>query len=109
PPPAAVVGQRTERDNVLTVARWVFLAGLLAGAGVGGVRIAIGRREQDLADAAVATALTVAMCGALLELSRIPGALHTRFGLVTALAAGLATVAALAAVARLRRLAEACA
>jgi copper transport protein len=107
PPPAAVVDQQTQRDWTLTIARWIFLAGLLAGSGIVAVRLLTGRREQDLADGAIATALGVALVGALLEVSRLPGAVHTRFGLVTWIAAGVATAGALAAVARLVVAAEA--
>jgi copper transport protein len=106
PPPAAVVGQRTQRDLLLAVGRWIFLAGLLGGAGIAGVRLAVGRREPDLADGGIAGALAVATAGALLELSRIPHAVETRFGLVTAIAAAVAAAGALTAVARLRRVAE---
>jgi copper transport protein len=107
PPPAAVVDQRTQRDWLLAIARWIFLAGLLAGSGIAAVRLLTGRREQDLADAGIAAALGVALVGALLEISRLPGAVHTRFGLVTWIAAGVAAAGALAAVARLVLAAEA--
>jgi copper transport protein len=102
PAPAAVVGQRTQRDTGLALARWIFLAGLLAAAGIAAVRLALGGREPRLAAGALATALAVAAGGALLELSRIPGVLDTRFGLVTAVAAGVAAAGALAALASLR-------
>jgi copper transport protein len=107
PPPAAVVDQRTQRDWILAIARWIFLAGLLAGSGIVAVRLLTGRREQDLADAGIAGALGVALVGALLEISRLPGAVHTRFGLVTWIAAAVAAAGALAAVARLVVAAEA--
>jgi copper transport protein len=107
PAPAAVVEQTTQRDSLLAIGRWIFLAGLLGGAGLAGVRLAVGRREPGLAANALAVALTVAAAGALLELSRIPSVLHTRFGVVTAVAAGVAALGALAALARLVVAAEA--
>ncbi len=102
PAPAAVVGQKTQQDTGLTVARWIFLAGLLAATGIAAVRLAVGRREQRLAAGALATALALAAVGALLELSRLPGALDTRFGLVTAVAAGVAAAGSLASLLSLR-------
>jgi copper transport protein len=107
PPPAAVEEQTTQRDLLLAFGRWILLAGLLAAAGIAGVRLAVGRREPALAGNALAGALAVAVGGALLELSRIPHALDTRFGLVTAVAAGVAAAGALAALTRLLVAAEA--
>jgi copper transport protein len=102
PAPAAVVGQKTQRDNLLTFARWIFLAGLLVAAGIAAARLALGRREPQLAAGALTLALLVAAVGALLELARIPSALDTRFGVVTAVAAGVALTGAAAAAAAIR-------
>jgi copper transport protein len=102
PAPSAVVGQKTQRDNLLTFARWVFLVGLLAAAGLAAARLVLGRREPQLAAAALASALLLAAAGALLELSRIPTALGTRFGIVMTAAVGVALVAAAVAAAAVR-------
>jgi copper transport protein len=102
PAPAAVVSQKTERDNLLAVERWIFLAGLLTAAGIAAVRLGLGRREPRLAAPALAVALLVAAAGALLELVRIPNALDTRFGVVTAVALGVALAGAAAAALSLR-------
>jgi copper transport protein len=58
--------------------------------------------DGHLETGALTLALLVAAAGALLELARIPSALETRFGVVTAVAVGVALAGAAAATAAIR-------
>jgi copper transport protein len=95
--PAPVVAERTQGDRGLGIARWLFLAGVLSASGLAAVRLALGRRRPLLAAVALAACLAAAGFGALLELARLPGVLDTRFGSVTAAAAGIAFAGVVAA------------
>jgi copper transport protein len=101
----AAVGEQTETNVPLTFARWLFLLGVLAAAGLAGLGLAL-RPVLDepgfaAAPARVArlsiAAFVLAATGAGLELVSLPLALGTRFGDVTAVAGVLSLVGALAA------------
>jgi copper transport protein len=98
---SAAVTEQTSADFRLTLARWVFLLGVLAAAGLAGVRLALRPVLPAGGDAravrVLAGALAVAASGALMELAALPDSLGTRFGVVTAVAGVLALAGALAA------------
>jgi copper transport protein len=102
--PAGVPAGATEDstpDVKLTLARWLFMLGVLAAAGLAGVRLALRPVLPPGGDAravrTLAGALALAASGALMELAALPDALGTRFGVVTAVAGALALAGALAA------------
>ncbi|WP_028057776.1 copper resistance CopC/CopD family protein [Candidatus Solirubrobacter pratensis] len=101
---SASASEKTQADALLTFARWVFVLGVLAAAGLAGVRLALRpvlsgwARDGGpaLGTRPLAGALALAAVGAALELAAVPAALGTRFGVVTAAAGALALVGALA-------------
>jgi copper transport protein len=96
---AATIGEQTKTDALLTVGRWLFVLGVLLAAGLAGVRRFLGETADGhpgFGRVLAAVFLLVAL-GAAIELASLPGAFSTRFGIVGAIAGGLALIGALGA------------
>jgi copper transport protein len=97
----ASAAEQTQADALLTLARWLFVLGVLAAAGLAGVRLALrpvlAEWPPVRAARPLAGALLLASLGAAIELAALPAALDTRFGVVTAVAGCVALAGAVTA------------